>query len=82
MKRRFVFYFHQSERRNEFLTREKVVSSNYKPRFKRIVFSRAFSRSSGVALSGSFDKIRNIFGVLELFVIQTYQEQGYVFEDG
>ena len=74
MKRRFGFYFHQSERRNEFLTREKVV--------KRIVFLLAFSRSSRVALSGSFDKIRNIFGVLELFVIQTYQEQGYVFEDG
>ena len=77
MKRRFGFYFHQSEAKRV-LTREKVVSSNYKPRFKRIVFSR----SSGVALSGSFDKIRNIFGVLELFVIQTYQEQGYIFEDG
>ena len=46
---------------NEFLTREKIVSSNHKPRFKRIVFSRAFSRSSWVALSGSFDKI--IFSV-------------------
>ena len=41
----------------EFLIREKIVSSNHKPRFKRIVFSRAFSRSSRVALSGSFDKI-------------------------
>ena len=80
MKKRFGFYFDQSERRNEFLTREKIVSSNHKPRFKRIVFSRAFSRSSRVALSGSFDK--NIFGVLELFVIQTYQELGDIFEDG
>ena len=51
---RFGFYFDQSERRNEFLTREKIVSSNHKPRFKRIVFSRAFSSPS---LSGSFDKI-------------------------
>ena len=66
MKKRFRFYFDQSERRNEFLTREKIVSSNHKPRFKRIVFLR----SSRVALSGSFDKIY-IFGVLELFVIQT-----------
>ena len=57
MKRRFGFYFDQSERRNEFLTRGKVVSSNQKPRSKLIVFSRAFSRSSLVALSGSFDKI-------------------------
>ena len=57
VKKRFGFYFHQSERRNEFFTREKVVSSNHKPRSKRIVFSRAFSRSSRVALSGSFDKI-------------------------
>ena len=58
VKKRFGFYFHQSERRNEFLTREKIVSSNHKPRSnKRIVFSRAFSRSSRVALSGSFDKI-------------------------
>ena len=57
VKKRFGFYFDQSERRNEFLTREKIVSSNHKPRFKRIVFSRAFSRSSRVALSGSFDKI-------------------------
>ena len=57
VKRRFGFYFDQSERRNEFLTREKVVSSNHKPRFRRIVFLRAFSRSSRVALSGSFDKI-------------------------
>ena len=61
VKKRFGFYFDQSERRNEFLTREKIVSSNHKPRFKRIVFSRAFSRSSRVALSGSFDKI--IFSV-------------------
>ena len=36
---------------------EKIVSSNHKPRLKRIVFSWAFSRSSQVALSGSFDKI-------------------------
>ena len=57
VKKRFGFYFDQSERRTEFLTREKIVSSNHKPRFKRIVFSRAFSRSSRVALSGSFDKI-------------------------
>ena len=57
-KKRFGFYFEQSERRNEFLTRAKIVSSNHKPRFKRIVFSRAFSR---LALSGSFDKI--IFSV-------------------
>ena len=57
VKKRFGFYFHQSERRNEFFTREKIVSSNHKPRSKRIVFSRAFSRSSRVALSGSFDKI-------------------------
>ena len=57
MKKRFGFYFDQSERRNEFLTRAKIVSSNHKPRFKRIVFSRAFSRSSRLALSGSFDKI-------------------------
>ena len=35
--------------------------SNHKPRFKRIVFSRAFSRASRVALSDSFDKI--IFSV-------------------
>ena len=55
MKKRFGFYFDQSERRNEFLTREKIVSSNHKQRFKRIVFSRAFPRSSRVA--GSFDKI-------------------------
>ena len=55
MKKRFGFYFDQSKRRNEFLTREKIVSSNHKSRFKRIVFSRAFSRSSRVA--GSFDKI-------------------------
>ena len=81
MKKRFGFYFDQSERRNEFPTREKIVSSNHKPRFKRIVFSRAFSRSSRVALSGSFDKIY-IFGVLELFVIQSYQELGDIFEDG
>ena len=80
MKKRFEFYFDQSERRNEFLTRAKIVSSNHKPRFKRIVFSRAFSRSSGLALSGSFED--NIFGVLELFVIQTYQELGDIFEDG
>ena len=57
VKKRFGFYFDQSERRNEFLAREKIVSSNHKPRFKRLVFSRAFSRSSRVALSGSFDKI-------------------------
>ena len=57
VEKRFGFYFDQSERRNEFLTREKIVSSNHKPRFKRIVFPRAFSRSSRVALSGSFDKI-------------------------
>ena len=49
VKKRFGFYFDQSERRNEFLTREKIVSSNHKPRLKRIVFSRAFSRSSRVA---------------------------------
>ena len=61
VKKRFGFYFDQSERRNEFLTREKIVSSNHKPRLKRIVFSRAFSRSSRVPLSGSFDKI--IFSV-------------------
>ena len=61
MKKRFGFYFDQSERRNEFLTRAKIVSSNHKPRFKRIVFSRAFSRSSRLALKGSFDKI--IFSV-------------------
>ena len=60
-EKRFGFYFDKSERRNEFLTREKIVPSNHKPRFKRIVFSRAFSRSSRVALSGSFDKI--IFSV-------------------
>ena len=70
MKKRFGFYFDQSERRNEFLTREKIVSSNHKPRFKRIVFSRAFRGHD------------NIFGVLELFVIQTYQELGDIFEDG
>ena len=81
MKKCFGFYFDQSERRNEFLTRAKIVSSNHKPRFKRIVFSRAFSRSSRLALSGSFDKII-CFGVLELFVIQTYQELGDIFEDG
>ena len=80
MKKHFGFYFDQSERRNEFLTREKIVSSNHKPRFKQIVFSRAFSRSSRVALSGSFDK--NIFGVLQLFAIQTYQELGGIAEDG
>ena len=80
MKTPFGFYFDQSERRNEFLTREKIVSSNYRPRFKRIKFSRTFSRSSRVALSGSLYK--NIFGVLELFVIQTYQELGEIFEDG
>ena len=76
MKKRFGFYFDQSETRNEFLTCEKIVSSNHKPRFKRIVFSR----SSRVALSGKFDD--NIFGVLELFVIQTHQELGGIFEDG
>ena len=53
VKKRFRFYFDQSGRRNEFLTREKVVSSNHKPRFRRIVFSRSWR----VALSGSFDKI-------------------------
>ena len=79
MKKRFGFYFDQSERRNEFLTREKIVSSNHKPRFKRIVFSRAFSRSSRVALSGMQLWQDNIFGVLELFVIQTYQELGDIF---
>ena len=57
VKKRFGFHFDQSERRNEFLTCEKIVSSNHKPRFKRTVFSRAFSRSSRVALSGSFAKI-------------------------
>ena len=61
VKKRFGFYFDQSERQNEFLTREKIVSSNHKPRLKWIVFSRAFSRSSRVPLSGSFDKI--IFSV-------------------
>ena len=30
----FRIYFDQSERRNEFLTGEKIVSSNHKPRFK------------------------------------------------
>ena len=53
VKKRFGFYFDQSEKRNEFLTREKIVSSNHKPRFKRIVFLRAFPRSSQVALSGA-----------------------------
>ena len=57
VKKRFGFYFDQLERRNEFLTRENIVSSNHKPRFKRTVFSRAFSRSSRVAMSGSFNKI-------------------------
>ena len=57
VKKRFGVYVDQSERRNEFLIREKIVSSNHKQRLKRIVFSRAFSRSSRVALSGSFDKI-------------------------
>ena len=52
----FRIYFDQSERRNEFLTLEKIVSSNHKPRCKRIVFSRAFSRSWRIALAGSFDK--------------------------
>ena len=70
MKMRFGFYFDQSERRNEFLTREKIVSSNHKPRFKWIVFSRAFSRSSWVALLGSFDKIL-YFRCTQVFVIQT-----------
>ena len=61
----------------------KIVSSNYKPRLKRIVFSRAFSWSSRVALSGGFDHWQDkIFGVLELFVILTYQELGDIFEDG
>ena len=58
VKKHFGFYFDLSERRNEFLTRQKIVSSNHKPRLKRIVFSRAFSRSSQIPLSGSFDKIR------------------------
>ena len=61
VKKRFGFYSDQSERRNEFLIRVKIVSSNHKPRLKRIVFSQAFSRafqrSSRVPLSGSFDKI-------------------------
>ena len=57
VKKRFESYFDQSERRNEFLSREKIVSFNHKPPFRRIVFSR----SSRVALSGSFDKI--IFSV-------------------
>ena len=78
MKKRFGFYFDQSERRNEFLTRAKIVSSNHKPRFQQIVFLRAFSRSSRLALSG----IVVYSGVLELFVIQTYQELGDIFEDG
>ena len=73
VKKPFGYTFDQSERRNEFLTREKIDSSNHKPRFMRIVFSRAFWRSFWQD---------NIFGVLELFVIQTYQELGYIFEDG
>ena len=40
MKKRSGFNFDQSERRNEFLIRAKLVSPNHKPRFKRIVFSR------------------------------------------
>ena len=44
------------------------------------MFSQAFSWSSRVALSGSFDK--KILDVLKLFVIETYQELGYIFEDG
>ena len=82
VKKRFGFYFDQSERRNEFFTREKIVSSNHKPRFKWLMFSRAFSRSY---IAGSFVGQLwqdNIFGVLELFVIQTYQELGGIFEDG
>ena len=70
VKKRFRFYFDQSQRRNEFLTLEKIVSSNHKSRFKRIVFSRAFSRSSRVALSAALTRYY-IFGVLELFVTQT-----------
>ena len=35
----------------EFLTRAKIVSSNQKPQSKRIVFSRAFSRSPRLALT-------------------------------
>ena len=76
VKKRFGFYFDQSERRNEFLTRKKIVSSNHKPRFKRIVFSRAFAGGFVGQLWQD-----NIFGVLELFVIQTYQELEGIFED-
>jgi len=57
----YGFYFDHSERQNEFLTREKIASSNHKPQFKQIVFLRALSQSSQVGLSGSFDKI--IFSV-------------------
>ena len=56
MKKRFGFYFDQSERRNEFLTREKIVSSNHKLRFKRIVFSRAFSQSLQYRLKRTTEK--------------------------
>ena len=76
VKKRFGFYFDQSEKRNESLTRENFVSSNHKPRFKRIVFSRAFSRLSRVALSGSFDKI------LYFRCTRVVQELGDIFEDG
>ena len=78
MKKCFGFYVDQSERRNKFLTREKIVSSNHKPLFRRMVFSQ----SPRVALSGSFDKI--IFSVYSshVFVVQTYQELGDISDDG
>lgn len=53
VKKRFGFCFEQSQNWNEFLTCEKVISSNHKSLFKRIVFLP----SSRVALLGSFDKI-------------------------
>ena len=61
VKKRTGFYFDQSERRNEFLTREKFVSSNHKPRFKRIVFSRAFSQSSRVVRNSNLSRARIYF---------------------
>ena len=77
----FKIFNDQSKRQNDFVTGERIILSNYKQQFKRIVSLWAFLRSLQVALSRQLWQ-DNIFGVLELFVIQTYQELGYIFEDG
>ena len=46
-EKRFGFYFHQSETRNEFLTREKIVSSNHKPRLSELCLRGLFRGHRG-----------------------------------